>query len=69
MDIEPILSNLNEDQINRLTSVQGFEVTGFSILIHVIEHFSYHTGQISLLTKLMKHQDLGYYDEDLSVIS
>ncbi|MFT6503169.1 MAG: putative damage-inducible protein DinB [Crocinitomicaceae bacterium] len=61
-DLEPVLFGLNNNQINKVTNVQGFEVSGFSILIHVIEHFSYHTGQISLLTKLMKNEDLGYYE-------
>ena len=41
--------------------VQGFEETGTSILVHVIEHFSYHTGQITYAVKLLKNIDLGYY--------
>ena len=65
-DLMPVLKGLSENQINKVTSVQNFEVSGFSIVIHVIEHFSYHTGQISILTKLMINEDLGYYaDHDL----
>lgn len=60
-DLVPVLNKLSDDQIKKITRVQDFEVSGFSIMIHVIEHFSYHTGQISLLTKLMINQDLGYY--------
>ncbi|MCH8203873.1 MAG: DUF1572 family protein [Candidatus Hydrogenedentes bacterium] len=41
--------------------VQGQTETGLSILVHVVEHFSYHTGQISLAVKLLKGVDLGYY--------
>lgn len=41
--------------------VQGREESGVSILVHVTEHFSYHTGQISLHVKLRKNIDLGYY--------
>lgn len=41
--------------------IQGFEETGFSILIHVIEHFSYHTGQITTLTKMITTKQTGYY--------
>lgn len=41
--------------------VQGYDETGVSILVHVIEHFSYHTGQISLAVKTRKNLDLGYY--------
>jgi hypothetical protein len=29
----------------------------------VVEHFSYHTGQIIYVTKLVKDQDLGFYAE------
>ncbi len=41
--------------------MQGFEETGTAILLHVVEHFSYHTGQITLHTKLMLDADTGYY--------
>ncbi len=41
--------------------VQGFEETGTSILVHVIEHFSYHTGQITYAVKMLKNIDTGYY--------
>jgi uncharacterized damage-inducible protein DinB len=44
--------------------IQGFEETGLSAILHVVEHFSYHVGQISLMTKLAKSVDLGYYDDD-----
>jgi uncharacterized damage-inducible protein DinB len=42
-------------------TVQGFTETGLSILVHVIEHFSYHTGQIVYFTKARKAIDLGFY--------
>ena len=41
--------------------VQVFEESGLSILIHVVEHFSYHTGQITTFVKTRKNVDLGYY--------
>ncbi|MEM9361533.1 MAG: DinB family protein [Bacteroidota bacterium] len=42
--------------------VQGFEFSGIGNIIHVVEHFSYHTGQIALWTKLLNNKDLGFYD-------
>jgi uncharacterized damage-inducible protein DinB len=42
-------------------SVQGFELSGIGIIIHVVEHCSYHTGQIAFWTKAMKDVDLGFY--------
>jgi len=62
------MKNLTEDQLTQKLVIQGFDTTGFSATVHVIEHFSYHTGQISLLTKLFQNIDLGYYDNhDLDV--
>lgn len=49
-------------------TVQGFDETIASIIIHVIEHFSYHTGQIAIIAKYLKGMDLGFYaDMDLNV--
>lgn len=41
--------------------VQIFEESGLSILVHVIEHFSYHVGQIARATKAKKNVDLEFY--------
>jgi uncharacterized damage-inducible protein DinB len=41
--------------------VQGFDYDGLGILIHVVEHFSYHTGQIAYAVKARKGIDLGFY--------
>lgn len=66
--LEVALEKLSEADLEKLVVIQGFETTGFSAIIHVIEHFSYHTGQISLLTKMFENIDLGYYDDhDLDV--
>lgn len=60
-DIETATNQLSIDKLKSVIKVQCFEVSGVGIIVHVIEHFSYHTGQISLLTKLMTEKDLGYY--------
>lgn len=41
--------------------VQGFVESGLSILVHVVEHFSYHTGQIAYIVKSRRNVDLGFY--------
>lgn len=56
-----VILGLDEAGCTRTWSVQGFRETGTGILLHVVEHFSYHVGQISLHTKLMLDTDLGYY--------
>lgn len=45
----------------KIRSVQGFEFTGIGIILHVVEHFSYHTGQIVFYTKMLKDKDMGFY--------
>lgn len=40
---------------------QGYNVTVLEAIAHVTEHFSMHTGQIILLTKLLTGKDLAYY--------
>jgi uncharacterized damage-inducible protein DinB len=40
---------------------QGHDVTVLEAIAHVVEHFSMHTGQIILLTKMLTGDDLGYY--------
>ncbi|WP_234567620.1 DinB family protein [Rhodohalobacter sp. 614A] len=57
-----VIKNLNEDALMKIRSVQGFEYSGVGNIIHVVEHYSYHTGQIAFWTKLLKDQDLGFYD-------
>lgn len=63
--INDVLKNVAEEDLLRLHHVQVYQETGLSILIHVIEHFSYHTGQITYFTKWKKDMDMGYYPEDL----
>jgi len=63
-----ILKNLNEKDLLKIQSVQGFNYSGIGIIIHVVEHYSYHTGQITFWTKLLKDKDLGFYSNiDLNI--
>ena len=56
-----IVSGLPEAVLTEKRTVQGFSETLLSIIIHVIEHFSYHVGQITFYTKYLKDVDTGYY--------
>lgn len=59
---------LDPAELLRVRSVQGFELSGMGIIIHVTEHYSYHTGQIAFWTKYLQDCDLGFYaDMDLNV--
>lgn len=52
---------LNQNYLESTFSIQGFQENGISIVIHVIEHFSYHTGQITYITKQLQDLDTAYY--------
>ena len=56
-----VLDNLSPDDLLKTRNVQGFQETGMAILIHVTEHFSYHTGQITYYVKASKNVDMNYY--------
>jgi uncharacterized damage-inducible protein DinB len=56
-----IIGPCGNSELLRIRTVQGFQHSGISIIIHITEHLSYHTGQIALLTKLIKNEDLGFY--------
>jgi len=49
-------------QLLKIRSVQGFSLSGVGIIIHAVEHYSYHTGQIAFWVKQLKNKDLGFYD-------
>jgi uncharacterized damage-inducible protein DinB len=63
-----VIGGLGAADLERTWNVQGFTETGVAIVLHVVEHFSYHVGQITLHTKLLLDIDTGYYaGQDLSV--
>lgn len=51
----------SDAELMRVRSVQGFQLSGIGICVHVCEHLSYHTGQIAFWTKLLKQIDLAFY--------
>ena len=56
-----LLKTLPEESFMEKKTVQGFGLTGLGIVLHVVEHLSYHTGQIAYLTKMKTDQDLCFY--------
>lgn len=60
--IKPVIANLPAEELLRNRVVQTFEESGLTILIHVTEHFSYHTGQIAYITKMLTDNALGFYE-------
>ena len=56
-----IIGRAGEQDLLGRRRVQGFDLTGLGIILHVVEHLSYHTGQIAYITKMHTDSDLGFY--------
>ncbi len=57
------LHSLEPDSLERTYQIQAYEATVLQAIFHVVEHFSYHTGQILFITKQLQDVDLGFYVE------
>lgn len=62
VNIRQLFRDLEDTDFEITYHIQGFKESGFSVVVHVIEHFSYHTGQITTLTKLLTNKQTGYYE-------
>ncbi|MBB4077697.1 putative damage-inducible protein DinB [Lewinella aquimaris] len=58
-----IIRNLPSHHLIEERPVQAFVHDGTFIILHVVEHLSYHTGQIIFWTKLVKDKDLKLYGD------
>lgn len=56
-----VLDSLEPDTCLRKHRIQVYDVTGLQAIFHVVEHFSYHTGQIICITRMLKNIDLKFY--------
>ena len=61
-EADGVLANFNTDSLLKEYRVQEFDVSALEATLHVVEHFSMHTGQIIMLTKLFTEIDLEFYD-------
>lgn len=57
-----VLDRLEPDRLLEPRRIQGYDVTGLRAVLHVVEHFSYHVGQITHIVKAHTNEDLGYYE-------
>jgi uncharacterized damage-inducible protein DinB len=61
-DVAVVLKRLDPDTLLERRTIQSSDVDLLEAIFHVTEHFSMHTGQIILLTKLLTASDLHFYD-------
>lgn len=62
-EVDGVLARLDHAQILAARRIQGRDdITILEAIFHVVEHFSMHTGQIILLTKMLTKKDVAFYD-------
>jgi uncharacterized damage-inducible protein DinB len=61
-EADAVLAKFDLARLLNPHEIQGLSVSALEAILHVVEHFSMHTGQIILLTKLLTATDLQFYD-------
>lgn len=56
-----VIFDADVDKLVKVRSVQGFTFSGVGVVLHAVEHYSYHTGQIAFWVKQLRNEDLGFY--------
>jgi len=57
------IQTTSEEEYLRMRKVQGFNLSGVGVVLHAVEHFSYHVGQVAFWVKELTTSDLGFYDQ------
>ena len=61
-EVDAVLQRVTAEALAQPRQIQGFDQTVLSAIFHVVEHFSYHTGQIIYLTKMRTGEDLKFWN-------
>ncbi|MGH9871375.1 MAG: DinB family protein [Pyrinomonadaceae bacterium] len=61
-DVDDVLAGFDPSRLLDEYQIQGTSSTALAAIFHVTEHFSMHTGQVILLTKMLAGVDLVFYD-------
>ena len=56
-----VIEHVTAERLLDRIIVQHYDVSVAEAILHVVEHFSMHTGQIVFATKMMTEADLGFY--------
>src|SRR3989441_9057917 len=59
-DADAALAKFDAEKLLDVQSIQGCEVSALEAILHVVEHFSMHAGQIILMTKMLAEADLAF---------
>jgi len=62
---QAVITGLGEQDLAAPRSLQGYETDGLGVVLHVVEHMSYHTGQIVFVAKQLagEETELEFYPQ------
>lgn len=66
-EIQTTLQDVDPATLLEVRKIQGNDVDILEAIFHVTEHFSMHTGQIIMLTKMLTSSDLRFYGFEAGV--
>ena len=60
-----VIEGLTDEALDGEATIQGFATTGLGAVLHVVEHFSWHTGQVVWIAKARagRAHGLAFYDD------
>ena len=56
-----VIQKLPAERLTEHVVIQNYDIPVLEAIIHVVEHFSMHTGQLIFATKMLTGADLGFY--------
>ncbi|MBI4429650.1 MAG: DUF1572 family protein [Ignavibacteriales bacterium] len=62
VEADNTLAHFDTSKLLEKRHIQKYDITCFEAILHVVEHFSGHVGQIIYITKLRKGLDLKFYN-------
>ena len=61
-EADAVLAQTERARLLERRRIQNSDVSVLEAIFHAVEHFSMHTGQIILITKMLTQTDLAFYD-------
>ncbi len=62
-EVDGILETFDGGQLLAQRRIQVYDVSSLQAIYHVVEHFSYHLGQVLYICKLRTGRDMEFYRE------
>ena len=58
----PCNQRLDRSRLLEERRIQAYDASLLRAIFHAVEHFSYHTGQIVYVVKMLRDEDLRFYN-------